>query len=31
MHIELTYGDDANIWVDADEYTDTILKMWYEH
>ena len=31
MYIELTYGNDANIWVDADEYTDTILKMWYEH
>ena len=31
MHIELTYGNDANIWVDAREYTDTILKMWYEH
>lgn len=31
MHIDLTYGNDANIWVDADEYTDTILKMWYEH
>ena len=31
MHIELTYGNDANIWVDAGEYTDTILKMWYEH
>ena len=31
MHIELTYGNDANIWVDAGECTDTILKMWYEH
>ena len=31
MHIELTYGNDVNIFVDADEYTDTILKMWYEH
>ena len=31
MYIELTYGNDANIWVDADEYTDTILKMWYDH
>ena len=31
MHIELTYGNDANIWVDAGEYTDTVLKMWYEH
>lgn len=31
MHIELTYGNDADIWVDAGEYTDTILKMWYEH
>lgn len=31
MHIELTYGNDANIWVDAGEYTDIILKMWYEH
>ena len=31
MHIELTYENDADIWVDAGEFTDTILKMWYEH
>lgn len=31
MHIELTYGNDVDIWVDAGEFTDTILKMWYEH
>ena len=31
MHIELAYGNDAEIYVDAGEFTDTILKMWYEH
>lgn len=31
IHIELTYGNDVDIMVDADKYTDDILKMWYEH
>ena len=31
MHIELTYGNDAEIYVDAGEYSDDILKMWYSH
>ena len=31
VHIELTYGNDADIYVDAGEYSDDILKIWYSH
>ena len=31
VHIELTYGNDADIYVDAGEQSDIILKMWYDH